>query len=86
MGSKVMEKKAILTVLRCLGALLVFLAGLALAQTTETKSDSPSSSPVTETDATAEPQSPAAATQPFEDYEASEQISEDLSVAFPVDI
>ncbi|MDP5052606.1 MAG: hypothetical protein NWP69_02340 [Congregibacter sp.] len=24
--------------------------------------------------------------QPFEDYEASEQISEDLSVAFPVDI
>lgn len=33
-----------------------------------------------------EPAAITSAEQPFEDYEASEQISEDLSVAFPVDI
>lgn len=81
-----MQIKVIPTVLTCLGALLVLVASLALAQTPDSKVDSTNSSAADEADTKSEPEPPAAATQPFEDYEASEQISEDLSVAFPVDI
>jgi hypothetical protein len=73
----------------------LLLVALLIATTTPVvaqPADAPDpNAPVTEpaADAVAEPavaDGNANAGQVFEDYEASEQISEDLSVAFPVDI
>ncbi|WOJ93046.1 hypothetical protein R0135_14845 [Congregibacter variabilis] len=78
-----------------LSAVILLLASYSLASyvaVAQTETTTPvATPPVTTTansEASAEPE-PAVSTsaeQPFEDYEASEQISEDLSVAFPVDI
>ncbi|MEP5567150.1 MAG: hypothetical protein ABJN62_04890 [Halioglobus sp.] len=65
--------------------LLLALWGLpATAQTDGTDQDT-SEETTTDTKEKTEPATPRAATDPF-DYESSEQISEDLSVSFPVDI
>lgn len=64
--------------LTLLAALLLALP--LVAQEAEPEEAEPEPEPESETSAPAEP-----AGSPFE-YEASEQISEDLSVSFPVDI
>jgi hypothetical protein len=72
--------------------LVALLIATAVTPVVAQPADAPDpNAPVTEpaADAVAEPavaESNANAGQVFEDYEASEQISEDLSVAFPVDI
>jgi hypothetical protein len=88
-----MPKKARLTTFS--GALVFVLASYSLinyvavaqpaAQPTAPAAGGPASTSANTAD-TERPIVVAPAGQPFEDYEASEQISEDLSVAFPVDI
>jgi hypothetical protein len=72
------------------GALLAVAATLALAQSGE--EPSPEQSPPAQNEASAAPESEASEStdsgvvlSPF-DYEASESISEDASVSFPIDI
>lgn len=82
------------SVTKCLGGLLLLLGSYTLINYVAVAQ--PPAEPETSTeqaseeagdlDLTLEPVTAKPATQPFEDYEASEQISEDLSVAFPVDI
>ncbi|EED30654.1 hypothetical protein NOR53_257 [gamma proteobacterium NOR5-3] len=75
---------------KTLSALLFLLASYSLVNyetVAQPEAAAPSSS-AADSDQSEEQNPPviAPAEQPFEDYEASEQISEDLSVAFPVDI
>ena len=72
MRSKVMDKLLVL--------LLTLWATSLLAQTDE--DEAPAEEPAQNEQAA---ETPEPATDPF-DYESSEQISEDLSVSFPVDI
>lgn len=66
-----------------LSALVLVLASHALVSNAPAQ---PEPDAANKADTEADPVAAEPATQPFEDYEASEQISEDLSVAFPVDI
>jgi hypothetical protein len=72
------------------GSLLLLMASLSLAQEGQDAEQETATPPAAradqEPDKTSASDSPAQApTDPF-DYESSEQISEDLSVSFPVDI
>jgi hypothetical protein len=79
-----------------LAALALLLLGMALgpapsAQTDAAASQGPPPADPNETATQAEEATPGGeaapgASPPLEDYQASEQISEDLSVSFPVDI
>ena len=69
------RKSAALAVALALGA------GLGLAQP---EAEDPNE--VVDSEDAAETVAPAIPDTPLEDYEASEQISEDLSVSFPIDI
>ena len=66
-------------------ALLLALWGAPVAAQTDGDEQSASEETTTDEKETAAPATPRPATDPF-DYESSEQISEDLSVSFPVDI
>ncbi|WP_439107355.1 hypothetical protein [Congregibacter sp.] len=81
------------TLTKYLSALALLLASyvlfnyVAIAQPpAEPAATTDTAAPATDAGDEQEPVVAAPANQPFEDYEASEQISEDLSVAFPVDI
>ncbi|MFT4768256.1 MAG: hypothetical protein ACI8RN_001390 [Glaciecola sp.] len=72
---------------RYLSALLFLLASYSLVSyVAVAQPEATSTTADNETSIEPEPAAVSPVDQPFEDYEASEQISEDLSVAFPVDI
>lgn len=80
---------ALLTALLLFAGLGLFAAGNSAQQSGASDNTPQTTAPQRDRDEdsdTAEAAAQTAPTVPLEDYEASEQISEDLSVAFPVDI
>jgi len=82
------NRPCLLIFLLC-SSLLAVAAGYAQTETPAPSEQPPDSAPATESDdaetETGQTTPPDNGDNPF-DYEASEQISEDLSVSFPVDI
>ncbi|WP_439101566.1 hypothetical protein [Congregibacter sp.] len=86
MGHKSTVKKVFVGLLLLLGSYTLFNIVAVAQPPAETPAPSTGGVDRETGDTDADPVTSPPVNQPFEDYEASEQISEDLSVAFPVDI